>query len=102
VVGPARKAGRGPRLVVCDGAQRHAHGEPARTAALGRYRNNLAGWREGDGLRISSSELVANGVAPGLDPAGVQETVDEVDPECPISDSLGNNVRITVTATLES
>jgi osmotically inducible protein OsmC len=58
--------------------------------------------REGDGLRISSSELVANGVVPGLDPAGFQEAVDQVEQECPISDSLRNNVRITVTATLES
>jgi osmotically inducible protein OsmC len=58
--------------------------------------------KEGGGFRVSSSEVVANGVVPGLDQAGFQEAADQAARACPISNSLRNNVRITVTATLES
>jgi osmotically inducible protein OsmC len=58
--------------------------------------------KEGGGFRVSSCELVANGVVPGLDQAGFQEAADQAEQARPISNSLRNNVRITVTATLES
>ena len=58
--------------------------------------------KDGGGLRISSSELTATGVVPGLDQAGFQEAADQAEQACPISNSLRNNVQITVKATLES
>jgi lipoyl-dependent peroxiredoxin len=58
--------------------------------------------KEGGGLRISSSELIAKGVVQGLDQAGFQEAADQAEQACPISNALRNNVEITVKATLES
>jgi lipoyl-dependent peroxiredoxin len=58
--------------------------------------------RTAGGFRISSSDLTATGVVPGLDQAGFQEAADQADQACPISNSLRNNVQITVKATLES
>jgi lipoyl-dependent peroxiredoxin len=58
--------------------------------------------KDGGGLRISSSELTATGVVPGLDQAGFQEAADQAEQACPISNSLRNSVQITVKATLES
>ena len=45
---------------------------------------------------------MATGVVPGLDQAGFQEAADQAEQACPISNSLRNNVQITVKATLES
>jgi osmotically inducible protein OsmC len=58
--------------------------------------------KEGGGFRITSSELTASGVVPGLDQAGFQTAAEQAEQACPISNSLRNNVRITVTATLQS
>jgi lipoyl-dependent peroxiredoxin len=59
--------------------------------------------KDGGRFRISSSsELTATGVVPGLDQAGFQEAADQAEQACPISNSLRNNVQITVKATLES
>ena len=59
--------------------------------------------KDGGRFRISSSsELTATGVVPGLDRAGFQEAADQAEQACPISNSLRNNVQITVARTLES
>jgi lipoyl-dependent peroxiredoxin len=58
--------------------------------------------KEGGGFRISSSELTATGVVPGLDQARFQAAADQAEQACPISNSLRNNVQITIIATLES
>jgi osmotically inducible protein OsmC len=43
--------------------------------------------REGGGFRTSRSELVANGMVPGLDQAGFQEGAEQAEQACPISNS---------------
>lgn len=54
------------------------------------------------GFRISSSELTATGEVPGIDQAGFQHAADHAEQACPISNSLRNNVQVTVKATLDS
>jgi osmotically inducible protein OsmC len=57
--------------------------------------------KDGGRFRISSSELMATGVVPGLDRAGFQEAAEQGEQACPISNSL-RNVLMTVKATMES
>ena len=52
------------------------------------------------GLRVTSSALEVTGVVPGLDQAAFQETAEQAEQSCPISNTLRGNVAITVKATL--
>lgn len=58
--------------------------------------------KEGGGFQVTSSVLEVRGVVPGLDQAGFQSVAEQAEKACPISNALRNNLRITVTATLES
>jgi len=58
--------------------------------------------KEGGGFEVTSSALEVRGVVPGLDQAGFQSIAEQAEQGCPISNALRNNLRITVTATLES
>jgi len=58
--------------------------------------------KQGGGVEVTSSALEVRGVVPGLDQAGFQAAAEEAEKGCPISNALRNNLRITVSATLES
>jgi osmotically inducible protein OsmC len=57
---------------------------------------------DGGGLRVTSSALEVTGVVPGLDQTAFQETAEQAEQSCPISNTLRGNVAITVKATLTS
>jgi osmotically inducible protein OsmC len=57
--------------------------------------------KEGGGLQVTRSELVASGEVAGLDQARFQELAEQAEQGCPISNSLRGNVEITVSATLD-
>jgi lipoyl-dependent peroxiredoxin len=58
--------------------------------------------KEGGGFEVTSSALEVRGAVPGLDQPGFQAAAEQAEQECPISNALRNNLRITVNATLES
>jgi osmotically inducible protein OsmC len=55
---------------------------------------------DGGGLRVTSSALEVTGVVPDVDQAAFQESAEQAEQSCPISNTLRGNVAITVTATL--
>jgi osmotically inducible protein OsmC len=58
--------------------------------------------KEGGGVQVTRSALEVEGVVPGLDQDGFQQAAVEAEKGCPISNTIRNNVEITVTATLKS
>lgn len=54
------------------------------------------------GEGVKSSKIVVSGRVPGLDQAGFEEAARGAGENCPISQALKGNVKITVDATLES
>jgi lipoyl-dependent peroxiredoxin len=58
--------------------------------------------KEGGGIVVTRSALEVVGMVPGLDQAGFQAAAEQAEQDCPISNTIRNNVQITLQATLES
>jgi len=58
--------------------------------------------RVGGGWKVVSSALTVRGWVPGIDAAAFQQAAETAKDGCPVSQSLKNNVALSVEATLES
>jgi lipoyl-dependent peroxiredoxin len=56
--------------------------------------------KEGGGFRVTDSAITVTGRVPGIDQETFQALAEKAEAGCPISNSIRNNVAITVTATL--
>jgi lipoyl-dependent peroxiredoxin len=56
----------------------------------------------GGGFKVSTMVLDVRGKVPGLDQAGFEQTAQQAEQGCPVSNALRNNVAIHVNAQLES
>src|SRR5438876_1124343 len=56
----------------------------------------------GGGFKVSTMVLDVRGKVPGLDQAGFEQTAQQAEQGCPVSNALRNNVAIRVNAQLES